>query len=188
MNAMRQLNGPESGESTDLVAGVLTAKQSAFVREFVALGGQQGKAAGLAGYADPDASAHRLVRLPHVQAAIRAETSRLVLEGGTKGVRWMTNALDDAKLSGAVRFQCAKWLAEGAGHGLAAARAQLGLPDPDKPLNEMTLDELDAFMQAGRKALDTLKQDKLRTIDGEVVRDVVHDVQPHGVQVADPEG
>lgn len=167
----------EGVESESL--GVLTAKQSAFVSHFVALGGQQGKAAELAGYADAAASAHRLVRLPHIQAAIRAEQERLVLEGGAKGLRWMVTALDDAKLSGAVRFQCAKWLAEAAGHGLAAQRAALGLPGADKPLSEMTLDELDAFIAAGKAGVEHLKRERLaqqeRTIEGEVRKDVRSD-------------
>lgn len=159
--------------------GVLTAKQSEFVRQYVLLGGQPTKAAELAGYSQPHTRAYELQRLPHVQAAIRAEQERLVLEGGAKGLRWMVTALDDQKLSGAVRFQCAKWLAEAAGHGLAAQRAALGLPGADKPLSEMTLDELDAFIAAGKAGVEHLKRERLaqqeRTIEGEVRKDVRSD-------------
>lgn len=160
-------------EEAHEAAGMLTEKQAAFVGLYVELGGQQTKAAELAGYADPGASAYRLMRLSHVQAAIRGEQSRLVLQGGAKGLKWMVGALDDPKLAGAVRFQAAKWLAEAAGHGLAAQRANLGLPPTDKPLSEMTLDELDTFIAAGKRAVDTLKQDRERTIEG-----IAHNVAP----------
>lgn len=93
------------------------------------------------------------------------------MSGGSRGLRWMMDALDDQKLAGAVRFQCAKWLAEASGHGLAAQRAALGLPEQDKPLSEMTLDELDAFISAGKAATERLKQDRMRTIEGEVRND-----------------
>lgn len=172
MNAVMKIE--HDGAEAPELSGVLTAKQSAFVSQFVALGGQQGKAAELAGYADAAASAHRLVRLPHIQAAIRAEQARLVLEGGAKGLQWMVKALDDAKLPGAVRFQSAKWLAEAAGHGLAAQRAQLGLPASDKPLSDMTLDELDAFIAAGKRGVEHMKaqaaEQAQKTIEGQVVR------------------
>lgn len=152
--------------------GVLNEKQAAFARRYVELGGQAEQAAREAGYGDGKYG-YQLTRLSHVQAAIRAEQSRLVLEGGAKGLRWMVKALDDAKLPGAVRFQSAKWLAEAAGHGLAAQRAALGLPDSSKPLTEYTLDELDAFISAGKAGIERLKQERERTIEGSasVVRD-----------------
>lgn len=172
MNAVMKIE--READDAGSVAGVLTAKQSEFVRQFVALGGQQGKAAMLAGYASPDPAAYQLMRLPHIQAAIRAEQARLVLEGGAKGLRWMVGALDDPKLPGAVRFQSAKWLAEAAGHGLAAQRAQLGLPASDKPLSDMTLDELDAFIAAGKRGVEHMKaqaaEQAQKTIEGHVVR------------------
>lgn len=151
--------------------GVLTDKQSSFVRALVRNGGNQTEAAREAGYGDPGARAWDLMRLPHVLAAIRAETERTMAAGGAKAVGWMVKALDDPKLPGAVRFQSAKWLAEAAGHGLAAHRAALGMPVQDKPLSEMTLDELDAFISAGKAATERLRQDRERTIDGLVVRD-----------------
>jgi hypothetical protein len=167
MNAMVRLD--EEAQEAAPIAGVLTDQQSLFARHYVELGGNAQKAAELAGYAG-GRYGYQLARLPHVQAAIRREQERLVQEGGTKGLKWMVGALDEPKLSGAVRFQCARWLAEAAGHGLAAQRAALGLPASEKPLAEMTLDELDAFITAGKAGITRLKEERAKTIEGEVVR------------------
>lgn len=170
MNAMLK---PMEAQEDQGVPGVLTAMQAAFVKAYVENGGVAVRAAEAAGYADPKGSAWGLTRLPHVQGAIRQETERMVQGAGAKAVGWMVKALDDAKLPGAVRFQSAKWLAEAAGHGLAAQRAALGLPDSSKPLTEYTLDELDAFISAGKAGIERLKQERERTIEGSasVVRD-----------------
>lgn len=102
----------------------------------------------------------------------------MVLGGGVKAVGWMVKALDDAKMAGAVRFQCAKWLAEAAGHGLAAQRATLGLPLEDKPISEMTLNELDAFIAAGKAATERIRQDRARTIEGDIVHNDARNSEP----------
>lgn len=168
MNAMLR---PLEDDEDRGAAGVLTPMQAAFVRALVRNGGVQVEAAKEAGYSDPKSRGWGLMQLPHVQAAIRAETERMLAGAGAKAVGWMVKALDDPKLPGAVRFQSAKWLAEAAGHGLAAHRAALGMPPQDKPLSEMTLDELDAFISAGKAATERLRQDRERTIEGSVVRD-----------------
>lgn len=169
----------DSEESSAPITGTLTDKQRLFVRALVRNGGNATGAAEEAGYGDPRSRGWELMQLPHVLAAIRAETERMMAGGGAKAVGWMVKALDDTKLAGAVRFQCAKWLAEAAGHGLAAQRAALGLPGADKPLSEMTLDELDAFIAAGKAGVEHLKRERLaqqeRTIEGEVRKDVRSD-------------
>lgn len=169
MNAM--LKPAQDDDFVPAAPGALTERQRLFVRALVENGGVAVRAAETAGYAEPKSSAWNVMQLPHVQAAIRAETERMVASAGPKAIGWMMTALDDQKMAGAVRFQCAKWLAEAAGHGLAAQRAALGLPEQDKPLSEMTLEELDAFISAGKAATDRLKQDRARTIEGEVRSD-----------------
>ena len=169
MNAMMKLD--EDADFLPSVSGSLSDMQTVFVEHMLNTGGNQKRSAELAGYSNPSVDAWRLMQLPHVQAALRAGTERMLAGAGPKSVKWMVDALDDAKLAGAVRFQCAKWLAEAAGHGLAAQRTALGLPLQDKPLSEMTLDELDAFISAGKAATDRLKQDRARTIEGEVRSD-----------------
>lgn len=56
-----------------------------------------------------------------------------------------------------VRFQAAKWTLEAAGQGLAARIADSGTQATDKPLIEMSLQELEAFIDKGRQTLNSLK-------------------------------
>lgn len=168
-------DGRELARASDgTFAGItgLTDKQGQFVTHFVACGGDRVKAAELAGYSSPAQDAYRLMRLPHVLAAIRAEREREIMTKGA-ATAWATmqDLMTNARYTGAVKFQAARWTLEAAGSGLAAHRAALGLPDSDKPLSEMTLTELDAFMSAGRQALDTLKEQRERVIEGQIVPD-----------------
>ena len=168
----------------------LTDKQALFARRYVELGGSAEVAALEAGYSDGKYG-YQLTRLPHVQAAIREAQERMVAEGASKGLRWMVKALDDAKLSGAVRFQCARWLAEAAGHGLAPARARLGLDGDDKPESELTLAELDARIRAGERAVAVMREAaaNAQAIPGQlVVPDGALSLDADVVQVVDPEG
>jgi hypothetical protein len=162
-----------------LLANGLTEKQNSFVQYFVQ-GHTQTKAAKLAGYSSPGQDGHRLVRTPSVAAAIGMETERmLATEGRRVALQFMMSAPMNEKLPGAVRYQASKWLMEASGHGLSAQRAALGLPDMEKPLAEMSITELDAFLAAGRGAIAQLQGDKMRTIEGEA-----RNLQPDGVGVA----
>ena len=135
----------------------VTPMQAIFVRELVATG-RQGKAAEAAGYSYPDQAGHYLVRQPHIQRAIQRETERrLLAEGVPAALQFMITAPVDKKLPGAVRFQAAKWVMENAGHGLAAQRAALGLSGDDKPLDQMSVGELEAFLSAGQSAIAAIK-------------------------------
>jgi hypothetical protein len=170
----------------------LTEKQAAFVKAFVELGGTATKAAEVAGYADPRTSSWGLLRLPHIQAAIRAERERTIMTEGAS-IAWATmkDLMQNPKYTGAVKFQAAKWTLEAAGSGLAAHRAALGLPDGDKPLSEMTLAELDAFLAAGKQALETLREQRERVIEGVIVpnaRDNARNSECEDVQLIDSTG
>lgn len=166
----RELTRASDGTITG-VSG-LTEKQALFVRKFIELGGALSKAAEAAGYADPPSSAHYLMRQPHILAAIRAEREREIqTKGATTAWATMLDLMTNPKYTGAVKFQAAKWTLEAAGHGLDAHRAALGLPHADKPLSEMSLEEIETFIVAGRRAVDTLKEEKARVIEGEVVQD-----------------
>lgn len=177
----------ETGDGGLYGDGSLTGKQAEFVKLLVS-GVPQGKAAELAGYTYPDSNASRLVRLPHVQAAIQRESQRVLLtDGVANALSFMVKGPANEKLPGAVRFQCAKWVMEAAGHGLAAQRAALGLPDSDKPLSEMSINELDAFLAAGRGAIAQMKAQEMRTIDGSA-RNVARDEVADRTQVIDYTG
>ncbi len=151
-------NLPEIEDEGQIGPEGLTEKQALFVKALVA-GHKQGRAAEMAGYVGyPDSNASRLVRLPHIQRAIQRETERrLLTEGVPAALEFMVKAPGDKKLPGAVRYQCAKWVMEAAGHGLAAQRAALGLPGEDKPLDEMSVGELEQFLAAGQSAIQAIK-------------------------------
>lgn len=167
-------------------SGNLTDKQAAFVKAVVA-GHKQGKAAEIAGYSYPDENATRLVRLPHIQRAIQRETERrLLTEGVPAALEFMVSAPGDKKLPGAVRYQCAKWVMEAAGHGLAAQRAALGLPGEDKPLDQMSVGELEAFLSAGQSAIAAIKA-RDGIIDHDA-RNVEASTLGQIAQVVDPKG
>lgn len=163
----------------------LTEKQGQFVRSYCLNGGNATEAARTAGYAQPETRGYELTRLPHVLAAIRAERERSIMAEGAS-IAWATmrDLMQNPKYTGAVKFQAARWTLEAAGSGLAAHRAALGLPETDKPLSEMTLSELDAFMSAGRQALDALKDQRERTIEGVVVGDARNDARNSGADDA----
>jgi len=148
----------------------------------------QTKAAELAGYSNPGTDAWRLLQTPSILDAItRHAQQRLITEGQQAALAFMIKGPSNEKLPGAVRFQCAKWVMEAAGHGLAAQRAALGLPADDKPLSEMSITELDAFLAAGRGAIAQMQSDKMRTIDGNA-RNIAPDGEGVELQVIEHKG
>lgn len=151
--------------------GALTEQQATFVRAYVRNGGNAMLASKEAGYSR-ETYGYDVVKLPHIAAAIRAERERAIATEGAS-IAWATmkDLMQNPKYTGAVKFQAARWTLEAAGSGLAAHRAALGLPENDKPLSEMTLAELDAFMSAGKQALDTLREQRERVIEGAIVVD-----------------
>lgn len=185
MNAVMKLLLPADDEGP-VGPENLTTKQAAFVKALVS-GHKQGKAAEQAGYLHPDENASRLVRLPHIQRAVQRETERrLLTEGVPAALEFMVSAPGDKKLPGAVRYQCAKWVMEAAGHGLAAQRAALGLPGEDKPLDQMSVGELEAFLSAGQSAIAAIKA-RDGIIDGSA-RNVEASTLVELSQVIDPKG
>lgn len=185
MNAVLKL--PEIEDDGEAGPEGLTHKQALFVKALVS-GRKQGEAAAMAGYVGyPDSNASRLVRLPHIQRAIRRETERrLLVEGIPAALEFIVKAPADKKLPGAVRFQAAKWVMESAGHGLAAQRAALGLPGDDKPLDEMSVGELEAFLAAGQSAIAAIKA-RDGIIDGSA-RNVESSTMGELAQAIDPKG
>lgn len=150
----------------------LTDKQASFVKHYLLVGCNETKAAELSGYHNPETEGWRLVRLPHVAAAIRAETERLVhLKGAPKAVGFLIAAIEDKSLSGSTRHACAKTLLEVAGY---TGPGRNPPTDPgDKPLSEYTMAELDAFIskQSGQLREIEAQQD---AIPGDA-RQIEHD-------------
>lgn len=164
----------------------LSEKQAAFVKAYVS-GLSQTKSAEVAGYSCPGPDAWRLLQTQSVIDAITRETqNRLMTEGQQVALGFMLKAPGNEKLPGAVRFQAAKWVMEAAGHGLAAQRAALGLPGDDKPLDEMSVGELEAFLSAGQSAIAAIKA-RDGIIDGSA-RNVESSTMGELAQAIDPKG
>jgi len=146
----------------------LTEQQTEFVRQMIVNGGNEHNAAKAAGY-DADyikTAVYRLRRNPKVVDALRRERENWIqTTGGSLAIKTLEALMIDPAVSGQVRFQAAKFTLEAAGHGIQVQKLQLGLPDPDKPLSDMSLTELEAFLKAGSSAIATLQDERAKTID-----------------------
>ena len=124
---------------------------------FVAGGLSAAEAAKRAGFVGEN-EGWRLVRIPHVQAAINQARAALIAGDGAR-LAWRTMARlmeDGAGSPPAVQFQAARWVLEASGQGLAARIAER-TGDPEKALSEMSLGELEGFISRGRAALSGLR-------------------------------
>ena len=148
------------GRTVPAVAGegrALTDMQAAFVAHFTTTPGGIGNAAGaarLAGYAENSAKelGHRLVNLPHVQAAIR-EANQQQISGqiATKAIALLDRVIDDESVPIKTRVDAAKTILDRAGFcALPTAPKNLR----DKELAEMTADELRETMRQARAEMD----------------------------------
>lgn len=153
-----------SGRTGRFIAtGQLTDMEAIFVRRIVRNGGEQTSAARDAGYSDPARRAHELVRKPHIIEAIRQERQRYIetdlanIAAGT-----MRDLLTDDSTPRAVQFQAARWCLEQSGKDSDNLRDLL---NGSKSLNDMTIEELNAFIGAGSEALKELETARHRVID-----------------------
>jgi hypothetical protein len=139
----------------------LTDKQSAFVRAYVRNGGNAEAAARAAGYGDR-ARGYDALRNPKVIDAVRRERQRYIdgelasIAAGT-----MKALMVDESTPAATKYQAAKWCLEQAGHNSQQIQ---GLIADDRPMQEWTLDQLQAFISAGAAVLADVA-DKRRAID-----------------------
>lgn len=164
----------------------LTEKRKKFVQNVLA-GMKPAKAAEVAGYAHPHQAANYLTHQSSIRQALQRESERVLLtEGLSNSLRFMVTAPMNERLPGAVRFQAAKWVMETCGHGLAVQRAALGLPGDDKPLEEMSVGELEAFLSAGQSAIAAIKA-RDGIIDHDA-RNVEASTLGQIAQVVDPKG
>ena len=142
----------------------LTSKQQAYVLAYTSGAGAVGNAAAaarVAGYSEKTARVigFQLLYLPHVRDAIdQANREQLSGRIATKAVALLERAIDDERVPMRDRVAAAKTVLDRAGFlppSLAErAREVLSV----KPLNEMTRDELAAFIAAERHAIEELEQ------------------------------
>ena len=151
----------------------LTEKQAAFVEGYVSGGLSAGEAARRAGFLG-EAESWRLVRIPHVQAAIHAARAALISGDGARlAWRTMSRLMEEGSGSPpAIQFQAARWVLEASGQGLAARIAERGI-EPERALAEMSLGELEAFIARGREALGGLRSAALSAVSVDVEAEAV---------------
>lgn len=121
----------------------LTDQQSQFVEQLVSNGCTQTEAARRAGYADPGMEAWRLMRKPHVLAAVREHRERLI-SGSLSNIAAETlrEVMENKAYPASSRVAAARAVWEAAGHFAGAGKDQ----GPDRPLNEMTEEQLRAII------------------------------------------
>jgi hypothetical protein len=150
----------------------LSEKQKIFVREY-SRGASATAAATVAGYSRPSTDGYRERKNPAVLQAIReAQTAQLGSLAGV-AINTMRDVMTDETAPAAARISAAKWALEAAGFGLESQKAQLRLGlGEDKPLSEMTADELADFIV--RRTDERKRANDAQTnpaIDAEVIED-----------------
>jgi hypothetical protein len=164
----------KSGRFNDVAS--LTDKQERFVVLFVANGGKRINAARGAGYADPDTEGTRLLKLLHVTAAIHIERQRRISELSTAGLGLIGQIIDGTEPAAAgVKLDAAKFVIGLAGH--SAKQAAEAPKTGDKPLEEMTIEEMEAMLRRSEQALA-----QAQVIDGDAT---APDTAPDGAQAID---
>jgi hypothetical protein len=140
-------------------AAQLTDQELIYVEAYVGNGGDAKAAAKAAGYADPGA-AKELLANPRVREAIELKRDVEIKTGGASRA-WavIQELMVDPASPAQVRFQAAKWTLEASGHGLSAVAAslQLGLKRSGKQLSEMSVSELEEFINRGRQTFDNMR-------------------------------
>ncbi len=146
----------------DVASVRLTEMQAAFVSAYFD-SSDATKAARSAGYEQSTAhvAAYRLLRTPHVLAAIQAETERRMrTEAAPVAYRVLLDIVRNTAVRPEVRVSAAKTLLDRAGH-IAPSPAKADKDGVDKPDNEKTADELRAEIQALERALS----DRAKPVD-----------------------
>lgn len=134
----------------------LTTKQRAFVRQFVDMGcGLEGAgvAAIAAGYAEGSTAARRLLEIPSVREAIRVEQRGKLRVLANKALDVVADIMRDEEAPPKVRLDASKVILDRA--GLVATQPEASDPADgyDRPVSEMTREELRALLEDARAAM-----------------------------------
>lgn len=133
------LKAPDKTRTTFAPGIDLTPMQRAFVVALVQSGSTPTAAAREVGYNHPKVSAFGLLRLPHIQAAIRLERNRYISgELANIATGTLRSILTDHEAPASARVQAARTVLEMSGDIGKAKRSD----DEDRPLSEMTAEEL----------------------------------------------
>jgi hypothetical protein len=161
----------EDGKFLALHNGQLTDFAKEFVENYVVNGGQP-KAAYLMAGGDPEGARKgvpRLMATKKVREAIRRRQLEHVTGLANKAAGTIEELMlaNDGTVPAAVRFQCARWCMETAGIGPQHAEKEQDIQQ-DKPLEEMSIRELEAFITAGGQAVREQREQEARTIEGQL--------------------
>lgn len=130
----------------DLTEYGLTEKQRALVAA-LAKNGDMEAAAAKSGY--NVTAAYTAARLPHVQAALHAEVQTALRRAAPIALKVLLGIISDDKVSPRVRVDAAKTVLDRAGH----QAPKDGAADLDKPLSDMSPDELRAYVDRAQREL-----------------------------------
>lgn len=146
----------------------LTQQQRDFAAQMVLTGGNGAEAARRAGFATDSApqAAYRLMRLPHIQATVRTEQER-ILKGhlASKALYVLEKIMDDENAPAGARVDAAKTVLDRA--GLPALR-QTEITVLEKPMGEMSAQELESFLNAAREKVRDLQALPMDLMNDEV--------------------
>lgn len=142
----------------------LTNKESEFVRVYVANGGRGVEAATAAGYESPQTECWRLLRRPHIANAIHKARQRRIGEIATAGLDLLARVINGTEpATPKTRVSAAQFVIGLAGH--VAPKAIENGDKPDKPLEEMTVSELESLIRRLDEAARLARQP---VIDGSI--------------------
>jgi hypothetical protein len=129
--------------------GHLTEQQRRFVIHLASDSCSAAEAARRAGYSQNSAKeiASQLLRKDHVAAAVRKEQARVLGTLGGKALKVIGDILDDANAPLGVKLDASKTVLDRIGLVAARTPAHAAAID-DRPLNEMSMDELRALLAA----------------------------------------
>lgn len=163
-------NKPGSGQFIAKANGQLTDFVNEFIEYYVKNGGQS-RAAFLQAGGDSDGVRQGVAALmgsKKVREAIRQRQVQRMVSMANMAAATVEDLMlcEDGTVPAAVRFQAAKWCMETAGVGPQFSEAgKPGAEGGDKPLEEMSIRELEAFITAGGQAVKQQRQERERTID-----------------------
>jgi len=111
----------------------------------------------IVGYANPSVQGARNMRDPRIRVHVRALRGRRIDKLASLGLHVLESLLKDPKISPAVRLKAAETVLSLAGH-VAPKAMEPSDAFGNKPISDMTIDELDAFIEAERvKRADAAK-------------------------------
>jgi hypothetical protein len=127
-----------------------------------------------------------LMQAPVQRALTRANLSRVKVTLAQRALDTLERLMEpESGASPQVQFQTAKTICDMAGLRSEGPGAAGAVKLEDRPLTELSLSELEAYVTAGSAALQDLRRTAARTVDGDVIRSADSDPAQGNAQVWD---